>query len=101
MIALNSHSSFRMNERTGKVGDKARHKANKAFLEGVPREKLHGKLRTWVDRKYFRHDRTYVYHVHGDMLYVFNKKLLITCIPVPHKIKKEAKKKERRHKRWF
>lgn len=89
-----------MKERVGKSGDKARHKANTAFLEGVPREKLRDKLRSWVDRKYFSHDRTRIYRVHQNKLYIFTSgKILITCIPVPEKFRKQAKKKERRHRR--
>ncbi len=89
-----------MKQRLGKVGDKARHKANTAFLEGVPRQNLKGKLKSWVDRKYFKHDRNHVYYVHQNKLYIFShERVLITCIPVPSKFKKEAQKKERRHRR--
>ena len=92
-MSLTHHSQGRMKQRVGKKkGYKARETANQAFLKGTPREKLTGNLRRWVDRKYFRHNRTHTCFIFEGFLYVFNdKRELKTVIPAPQRFLRELK----------
>jgi hypothetical protein len=100
LIELSEHGAMRMAQRLGKRKDRGRNKAKMAFLDGVPREKLFGELRDWVDQKFFKHERTRVCKVYRGVLYVFSdKNVLITCIPVPQKMYIRAKQGENRKKK--
>lgn len=86
-MSLNDHSRGRMKQRVGiKKGYKAEEKSNRAFRDGTPREKLTGSLRMWVDRKYFRHNRSHTCLIYEGKLYVFDRnRLLKTVIPAPQR----------------
>ena len=91
-MSLNDHSRGRMKQRVGiKKGYKAEEKANRAFRDGIPREKMTGSLRRWVDRKYFRHNLSHTCLVYEGKLYVFDRnRLLKTVIPVPQRFLREV-----------
>jgi len=82
-----------MKQRVGiKKGYKAEEKSNRAFRDGIPREKLTGGLRRWVDRKYFRHNLSHTCLIYEGKLYVFDRsRLLKTVIPAPQRFLRELK----------
>ena len=91
-MALTHHSQGIMKQRVGKKKKyKAEEEVNRAFLDGTPLEKLTGRLKRWVSRKYFRHNLSHTCLVYKGKLYVFGRnRLLKTVIPVPQSFLTQA-----------
>jgi hypothetical protein len=86
-MKLTQHGCIRVRERLGIEGCKAREVINRAFLNGTPRKSLVGRLRKWVDVRYFNHKQIGHHFVYGGYIYVFNDdRELITTYEVPVKI---------------
>ena len=99
MAVLTNHGKKRMKERNGLPKKAILASVNRALKKGLRREELSGSLRRYVDSLYwqgeFKGKNVIVY---GNMVYIFDRMVLITTFALPRKYVKtvEAIKDKKR-----
>lgn len=98
MAVLTNHGKKRMKERNGLPKKAVLAGADRALKRGLKREDLSGSLRRYMDSLYwqgeFKGKNVIVY---GNMVYIFDRMVLITTFALPRKYLKtvEAIKKKK------
>jgi hypothetical protein len=80
LVALTHHARQRLAERCEVEGDAAVALAVEAYLKGVGREVMTGKLGRWVDEGRVRHGKADEVRAYGRWLFLFESRALITVL---------------------
>lgn len=84
---LTQHSVERGSERTGLNPKAFQRLAGIALERGRRPAEFRGRFRRFLDGLYLRERNADNVRVHGEYVYLFHGDVLITVIPVPHKLK--------------
>lgn len=100
MAVLTNHGRKRIKERAGLPLKAIQSNAERALKEGLSREDLSGSIRRYADCLYHREEfRGKVIKIYGNMVYIFDRMVLITALTLPSKYMKIVEKiKEKRKK---
>ena len=99
MAVLTNHGKKRMHERMGLPKKAMLVGAERALKNGLDRTQLSGSLRRYIDSLYFQGNRkNTVIKLYGNMIYIFDRMVLVTTFPLPRKYLKtdEAVKEKNR-----
>jgi len=104
MVIVTNHGRKRIVERSGLPKKAVQGNAQRAFDEGLDRLELSGSVRRYADLLYHQNPgETKKIKIFSNMVYIFERGVLITSFPLPTKYLKtiekikDKKKKEREH----
>lgn len=73
--------------------------SQKAYDEGCNRTQFRGRLRKYLDKKFFRFDaKGRIFKIHGEVLFIFGNGRLVTVWVIPSEYRKSLNQQIRRIK---
>lgn len=89
-VAVTRHGMKRLKERSGIPKKSAERQSNMAIQRGIPHGKMTGSLFKWVTSKALNEKKKGHYFFYNNSLFIFKDERLITIIPLPTNLLKQA-----------
>lgn len=104
MTVLTNHGKKRIKQRAGLPKKAVQASVDRAFIDGLDRTEFSGSLRKYMDFLYHQEDDNHKYRnkcikIYGNMIYIFDRMVLITTFPLPRKFLRKVETVKEKKKR--
>lgn len=104
MAVLTNHGKKRIKERAGLPKKAVQASVDRAYEEGLDRTEFSGSLRRYIDFLYYQEEDKHKHRntkikIYGNMIYIFDRMVLITTFPLPRKFLRKVETVKEKKKR--